>query len=82
MTKGPEVRSALRSGMPARSSASRMLLKLISYCKVMPKRSNSRTGVRLSSVNRGTFSARISAAMSTHGENTRSQRASSRALMA
>ena len=47
-------------------------------CTVGP---GSFTGVRLSSVNRGTPSSRIMSAMSTQGENTRSHQVSSRSFI-
>ena len=71
------IRSSARTGIPLSSSIFRTFVKAISYCRVNPSRSISATGVKLSRVNRGIPSARISSSISVAGAKTRSQYMSS-----
>ena len=68
----PSARSAVRSGMPARSSVSSTLVAASSWGSVMPTTSKSATGRQLSSENSGTPSSRMRSAMSTAGKKARS----------
>ena len=73
MTSGvSSVRSALCSGIPARSSMFRMAGKAISYPTEKATISKCVIASPDSSANSGMCAARISSSMSPHGANTRS----------
>ena len=74
MISGPvSPRSALRSGIPDRSSTFSTFVYVSSYCSENPTTSNAASGAADSSVRTGSPRARSSASQSSHGEKARSQ---------